>query len=146
MILLVDRYEHLCEMLATSLLEVSSTNNIAAGGPAARHIDIPSECAWYRYQCSLLTVTPRGNTYILLFTDRFSRRADMFAVTAAKFTAAGTANTLINRYIPRQRCPRSTHTRTTALTFDQSSRSRLSVARGTKYCQPPSTALIATPG
>ena len=30
-----------------------------------------------------LPVTPRGNTYILRFTDRFSRRDDMFAVTAA---------------------------------------------------------------
>ena len=33
-----------------------------------------------------LPVTPRGNTYILLITDRFNRRADMFAVTAAEFT------------------------------------------------------------
>ena len=39
-----------------------------------------------------LSVTPRGNTYILLFTDRFSRRADMYAVTAAEFTAEGTPN------------------------------------------------------
>ena len=31
----------------------------------------------------------------------------MFAVTAAEFTAEGTANTLINRYIPLWRCPRS---------------------------------------
>ena len=45
-------------------------------------------------------VTPRSNTYILLFTDRFSRRADMYAVTAAESTAEGTANILINRYIP----------------------------------------------
>ena len=42
-------------------------------------------------------VTPRGNTYILLFTDRFSRRGDMFPVTAAKFTAEGTANILVNQ-------------------------------------------------
>ena len=39
-----------------------------------------------------LPVTPRGNTYILLFTDRFSRWADMFPITAAEFTAEGTAN------------------------------------------------------
>ena len=45
-------------------------------------------------------VTPRGNIYILLFTDRFSRRANMYVVTAAEFTADGTANILINRYIP----------------------------------------------
>ena len=47
-----------------------------------------------------LPVTPRGNTYILLFTDRFSRRADMFPVTAAEFTAEGTANILVNQYSP----------------------------------------------
>ena len=39
-----------------------------------------------------LPTTARGNSYILLFTDRFSRRADMFAVTTAEFTAEGTAN------------------------------------------------------
>ena len=47
-----------------------------------------------------LPTTARGNSYILLFTDRFSRRADMFAVTAAEFTAEGTANILVNRFIP----------------------------------------------
>lgn len=31
-----------------------------------------------------LPVTPRGSNYIFLFTDRFSIRADMFAVTAAE--------------------------------------------------------------
>ena len=48
-----------------------------------------------------LSVTPRGNTYILLFTDRFSRRPDMFAVTAAKFAAGETDGISINlRYSP----------------------------------------------
>ena len=54
-----------------------------------------------------LPITPRGNTYILLFTDRFSHRADMYADTAAEFTAEGTANILDNRYIPLWGCPRS---------------------------------------
>ena len=48
-----------------------------------------------------LAVTPRGNSYILLFTDRFSRRADMYAVTGAEFTAEGTADVLVNQYIPK---------------------------------------------
>ena len=47
-----------------------------------------------------LPIRARGTSYILLFTDRFSRRADMFAVTAAEFTAEGTANILVNRFIP----------------------------------------------
>ena len=54
-----------------------------------------------------LPVTPRGNTYILLITDRFSRRADVFAVTPAAFTAEGTANILANQYIPLWGCPRT---------------------------------------
>ena len=54
-----------------------------------------------------LPVTPRGNTYILLFTDRFSRRADMFPVTAAEFTAEGTANILVNQCIPLWGCRRT---------------------------------------
>ena len=52
-------------------------------------------------------VTPRGNTYISLNTDRFSRRADIFAVTAAEFTAEGTANILVNQYITLRGCPRT---------------------------------------
>ena len=44
-----------------------------------------------------LPTTPRGNSYILLFTDRFSRRADMYATTEANL-ASGTADTLVDRY------------------------------------------------
>ena len=46
-----------------------------------------------------LPVTPRGNAYTLLFTDRFSRRADMYAVSPANFTARDTADVLVNQYI-----------------------------------------------
>ena len=52
-----------------------------------------------------LPTTARGNSCILLFTDRFSRRVDMFAVTTAEFTAEGTANILVNRFIPLWGCP-----------------------------------------
>ena len=52
-----------------------------------------------------LPLTPRGNVHILLFTDRFSRRADIFAVSAENFTAAGTADILLNEYIPLWGCP-----------------------------------------
>ena len=54
-----------------------------------------------------LPVASRGNSYILLFTDRFSRRAAMYAVSAAEFTAEGTADILVNRCIPRWGCPSS---------------------------------------
>ena len=62
---------------------------------------------------SPILFTPRGNTYNLLITDRVSRRADMFAVTAAKFTAEGTANILVNKYIPLLGA-RAPYSRTTA--------------------------------
>ena len=55
----------------------------------------------------LVLVTPRSNTYMLLITDRFSCRADMFPVPAAEFTAEGTANILVNKYIPSWGCPRT---------------------------------------
>ena len=54
-----------------------------------------------------LPVIPRGNTYVLLFTDCFSRRADMIPVNAAEFTAESTANILVNQYIPLWGCPRT---------------------------------------
>ena len=48
-----------------------------------------------------IPVMPRDHTtYILLFVDRFSRRADMVVVTAAEFTTEDTANAFIDRYIP----------------------------------------------
>ena len=55
----------------------------------------------------LLPVTPRSNTYILLFTNRFSRRAHMFPVAAAEFTAEGKANILVNQYMTLWGCPRT---------------------------------------
>ena len=52
-----------------------------------------------------LPTTPRGNSYILLFTDRFSRRADVYATSEAEFTASGTADILVDRYIFLWGCP-----------------------------------------
>ena len=52
-------------------------------------------------------VTPRGNAYILLFTDRFSRRTNMYAVSAAESAAEGTPGILVNMYVPLWGCPAS---------------------------------------
>ncbi|CAB1103607.1 unnamed protein product [Ectocarpus sp. CCAP 1310/34] len=52
-----------------------------------------------------LPVTAKGNSYILLFTGRFRRRADMFAVTAAEFTARGTAHIFVTQYMTKWGCP-----------------------------------------
>ena len=54
-----------------------------------------------------LPVTPQGNTYILLFTDHFSRWADTFPVTAAELTPEVTANIQVKLYIPLWGCPRT---------------------------------------
>ena len=43
----------------------------------------------------------------MLITDGFSRRADVFPVTAAEITAEGTANILVNKYIPLWGFPRT---------------------------------------
>ena len=79
-------------MVASPLFKVPSAENTAADCPLANHLYASPGRSWCRYQCDYfgpLPVTPRGNTYILLITDRFSRRADMFPVTAAEFTAEG---------------------------------------------------------
>ena len=54
-----------------------------------------------------LPLTTRGNSYVLLFTDRFSRRADIHAASVAEFMAEGTADILVNKYIPSLGCPTS---------------------------------------
>ena len=54
-----------------------------------------------------LPVTPRGNSYILLFADRFGRRANMYAISGGGFTAEGTADILVNKYILISGCPAS---------------------------------------
>ena len=46
-----------------------------------------------------LPLTLLSNACILLFTDRFSRRADMYATTEAQFTTSGTTDILVDRYI-----------------------------------------------
>ena len=58
--------------------------------------------------------TPRRSTYTVLFTDRFSRLANMFPITAAEVTAEGTANILLNQYILLWGCPRTMYSRITA--------------------------------
>ena len=98
-------------LVVAPLLEVPSAEDTAIDGTLACRLDSPpsgtGHCGKRGLLFGPLPVTPRDNTYILLFTDRFSRRADMFAVTAAEFTAEGTTNILIDRYIPLWRCPRS---------------------------------------
>ena len=49
--------------------------------------------------------TSRRNVHILLFTDRFSRRANMCVVSAAQITAAGTTDLLLNKYVRLWGCP-----------------------------------------
>ena len=97
-------------LVVASLLEVPSAEDTATDGSMARLFYSRPSGAGHCGKRGLLgplPVTPRGNTYMLFFTDRFSRRTDMFVVTAAKFTAKGTANILGNRYIPLWGCPRS---------------------------------------
>ena len=75
-------------VVALPLLEVPSAEKPTPDCPMANHLNASagSSAISVDYFCPL-PVTPRGNTYILLITDRFSRLADMFAVTAAEITA-----------------------------------------------------------
>ena len=52
-----------------------------------------------------LPLTPRGNLHMLAYSDRFSRHIALYPVSAANFTAAGTANIFVNHYIPSWGCP-----------------------------------------
>ena len=106
---LVHRHGRVHPVVASPLLEVPSAENPTAYCPLANHLHASPEGPGIAISVDYfgsVPVTPRGNTYILLITDRFSRRADMFAVTAAESTAEGTANILVNKYIPLWACPR----------------------------------------
>ena len=54
---------------------------------------------------------------MLLFPDRFSRRANMFPVTAAEFTAEGTANILVRTNTSPCGGARALYSRTTDCSF-----------------------------
>lgn len=54
-----------------------------------------------------LPKTDKGNRYILLVVDLFSRHAEAYAITSAEKTAKGCASRLVNDYIPRWGCPQT---------------------------------------
>lgn len=54
-----------------------------------------------------LPVTRSPKKYILLVTDRFSRRAAMYVITIAQLTAVGTTDTLVKDSISNWDCPKS---------------------------------------
>ena len=106
--LLVGRYGSLHQMVGTTLPQVPGTENLPPNHSMAYPLrplpNSPGISVSVDYFGSLPT-TARRNSYILLFTDRFSRRAHLFAVTATEFTAEATANILVNRFIPLWGCP-----------------------------------------
>lgn len=57
-------------------------------------------------------VTASGNSYIILFTYRFGRHADIHAVTVGKFMAEYTENILVNKYTPLRGFPSTFYQRT----------------------------------
>ena len=77
---MVHWHECVHSVVTSPLLEVPSAENPTADCPLAHHHNVSAGRSRYRP----LPVTPRSNTYILLFTDRFSRRKDMLPVTAAE--------------------------------------------------------------
>ena len=101
-VILVDRHERVHPVVASALFKVPSAQNLTTDCPLANHLHASPGSPGIAISVGYfgpLPVTPGGNTYILLITDRFSRRADMFSVTTAVFTAEGTANILVYQYI-----------------------------------------------
>ena len=109
-VLPVNRHERMHPVVASPLPEVSSAENprLTVRWPIISMPlpEGPGNTTSVDY-FDFLPLKPRGNAYILLFTDRFRRRADTFAVTAAEFTAEGTVNILVIRYVPPWWCPRT---------------------------------------
>ena len=99
-------YEHLHPVVATSLPQVTSTDNLTADDPVAHYLVGPAQRARH---CRIrrLLPPPSRSHHILRFTYRFSLRADTCAVAGAEFTATLKATILINRYIPLWGCPPS---------------------------------------
>lgn len=109
-VVLVDWCDNFHSMVAPQLCEVPSPEILAVDSLLTHRLDAPAFAAPHRDRRRLhapLSVTLRGAIHILLFVDRSSLHGAMFSVTAAEFTAEGTANSFINRYIPPWGCPRS---------------------------------------
>ena len=72
-------------------------NVFQTDGALAYSLPILTVRPWCRGERRLLrppSSQVSGYCYTLLFTDEFSRRADMYAVSAAEFTTGGTADIL----------------------------------------------------
>ena len=107
-LLLVGRYGSLHQMVGTTLPQVPGTKTsrqtirwLTLSILLPNSAGIPVGVDYF----GPLPITARGNSFTALFTDRFSRLADMFAITAVELTAEGTANILVNRFIPLRGCP-----------------------------------------
>ena len=95
--LVVDMNEHTHPLVVSPLLEMPSAEDTAIDGSLAHHLDAPpsgtGHCGKRGPFWATLPVTPWGDTYILFFNDRFSRREDMVAVTAAEFVGPTSLST-----------------------------------------------------
>lgn len=89
----------MCSFLAPQVSHMPSAQHFAENCPLARHHALtlpngPGILVSHDY-FEPLPLTPRGNRYILLFTDRFSRLVD---ICQAQYTVEVTPNILIHQY------------------------------------------------
>ena len=106
--LLVDRHGRFHPLVAPPLSQVSGAQDCAPKNSLVYPFHAVTKRPRHSRQRGLLrppTLNASRHAYILLFTDCFSRRTDMYATTEAQFTASGTSDILVDRYIPRWRCP-----------------------------------------
>ena len=105
---LVDRHGRLRPLVDPPLRSLSGAQDLPTHHSLADSFPPFTQRPWHHRQRRLLRAstshTAQERAYPLV-TDRFSRRADMFAVAAENFTAAGTADILLNEYIPLWGCP-----------------------------------------
>ena len=88
-------------MVGTTLTQVLGTKNISTNYSLAYTFHfLAQQPRDIRLFWTPTDHGPRKFLHPPLFPDRFSRRADMFAVTAAEFTTEGIANIWVNRFIP----------------------------------------------
>lgn len=91
------------------MLQVPSLQKLFTDNSLARHLHGAFQRPWSPRVIRVFRpfpTTDRRNTYILLFTDGFSRHASLYAVTAGDFAATGVADILVHDDIKHYGCPK----------------------------------------
>ena len=103
-LLLVDWHGSLHAVVASSLSTVPGAKVFQTTGTLAHPLSALPIRPWCRGERRLIRSSPCYTTYYSS-RDRFSRCADIYAVSVAEFVDEGTADILVNKYVPLWGCP-----------------------------------------